>query len=483
MIKFLKSNNSLYVLTNKSLFSNVFTSLFLLCVVVVLNGCVKGGPLSPPTAPSITTNAFIVNATSVGAKSGGIVTDNGGASILTVGVCYSSTNSTPTIANSVTVDTLTTDNAGTQSFNSTLSGLTASTTYYVRAYATNSAGTGYGVTIKFTTSASLASIINTVSTFAGSVAGGYANGTGSAALFSNPQSLVTDAAGNVYVADSFNNSIRKITPAGDVTTYAGDGKAGYTDGPAATAEFYAPQSLAIDGSGNIFVSDVGNNVIREITAAGVVSTYAGNGLHGFINEKASLAEFNGPQGLCVDASGNVYVADRGNNIIRKISTQGKVTTYAGYYGAGVGLYNSSVDTTSVFNVPVGVAVDSKGNVYVADSKNYCIRKISSSGGVSTLVGGAVQTTLIGTPTSVSIDAKDNLFITDATGRIIEFSTSGSVVYVLGGSENTYGYLDGSGATAQFNNPQSAVVDSKGIVYVADYYNNVIRKIVSNVTTQ
>jgi len=471
------------VLVKKPLLSNVLASLFFVSVITVISGCVKGGDTTSPVAvPVITTNSFIANLTSTTALSGGIITSNGGGSIETAGVCYSSTNQNPTTSDSFTADTLKQDVANTKTFTSNLKALSPSTTYYLRAYATNSAGTAYGSVVKFTTSANLSAIITTVSTLAGSPGpvGGFSNGSGAAALFNNPQGVVADAAGNVYVADGFNNVIRKITPTGDVSTYAGDGNAGLTNGPAAKAEFYAPQSLAIDAQGNIFVADVGNNVIREITAAGMVSTYAGNGMHGYINEINSLAQFNDPQGLCVDASENVYVADRVNNVIRKISAAGRVTRLAGYYGIGPGLYNTSVDSLALFNTPNSVAVDSKGNVYVADSKNYCIRKISSSG-VSTLLGGSVQTTLIGTPVGVAVDAKDNLYIVDNSGRIIEFTTSNNVVYILAGSAGTSGYKDGSGASAQFNNPQSVTVDKQGNIYVADYGNNVIRKIVTNIT--
>jgi sugar lactone lactonase YvrE len=472
-MKFLKSNNSLYVFVKRPLLTNVFTSLFFVTIIAVLNGCVKGGALTPASTPTITTNSFMQNVTSVTAQSGGIITNNGGADIETAGVCYSATNSTPTTSDSFTVDSLVYDNANTKAFTSNLKNLTASTTYYLRAYASNSAGTAYGAVVKFTTSANLGAIVTTVSTLAGDQAG---------TIFSNPQGVVTDAAGNVYVADSFNNLIKKVTPSGVVSIYAGDGNAGFSNGNVPTsAEFYAPQSLAIDNQGNIFVADIGNNVIREISNAGVVSTYAGNGLFGYINEIVTLAEFNNPQGICVDASNNMYVADRGNNVIRKVAN-GKVTRLAGYYGVGPGLYNTSTDSIALFNTPNSVAVDSKGNVYVADSKNSCIREINGSG-VSTLIGGSVQTTLVGTPVYVATDSKDNLYIVDNSGRIIEFNTTNKVVYVLAGASNTFGYKDGAGSTAQFNNPQSVAVDKQGNVYVADYGNNMIRKIVSNVTTQ
>jgi sugar lactone lactonase YvrE len=478
MIKFLNSNNSLYVFTKKSLINNVFISLFSLFVIASLNGCVKGGAITNPVSEGVViTNSFIANLTTTTAQSGGILTYNGGGTILEAGVCYSSGNQTPTVANAVTVDTLSFDVAGTKTFTSHVTGLSPSTTYYLRAYATNSAGTAYGAVIKFTTSSTIISVSSTVSTLAGSIAGGYLNGTGTGALFNNPQSVVADASGNVYVADDFNNVIRKITPGGAVTTYAGDGNAGYTDGAAATAEFYAPQGLGIDSQGDIFVADLGNNRIRKISAAGVVSTYAGNGIRGYVNGADTVAEFNNPQNVCVDAIGNVYVADKNNNLIRKINTSGVVSTLAGYYGE-FGLYNAT-GTNAVFNAPNAVAVDSKGNVYVADTKNYCIRKITSAGVVTTLLGGSIQTTLIGTPSSVAIDTKDNLYIADESGRIIEFSTTGGIVYILGGTANTLGYVDGAGASALFNNPQGVTVDSQGNVYVADYGNNVIRKIVTS----
>jgi len=466
------------VFTKKSLVNNVFISLFSLSVIALLSGCVKGGnTASPASVATITTNSFIANLTSTTAQSGGIITSNGGANILNAGVCYSSSNQTPTTANSFTIDTLSFDNAGTKTFTSKITSLLPSTTYYLRAYATNSAGTAYGNVVKFTTSATIGSITSTVSTLAGSVGGGYANGTGTGALFSNPQSVVTDAAGNVYVADGFNNVIRKITPGGVVTTYAGDGNAGYTNGPAATAEFYAPQGLGIDKQGDIFVADLGNSRIRKISAAGIVTTYAGNGIRGYVNGADTVAEFNYPQGVCVDANGVVYVADRDNNVIRKINTAGVVSTFAGYYGE-IGLYNAT-GTAAVFNSPNDVAVDSKGNVYVADLKNYCIRKITSAGVVTTLLGGSIQTTLIGTPVAVYVDTNDNLYIADETGRIIEFTTTNNIVYILAGTSNIYGYQDGAGTSALFNNPQGVAVDAQGNVYVADYSNNVIRKIVTN----
>jgi len=458
------------------LLNRIFLSAFSLAVILFINGCDKGNSsLTPATVPVLTTNGLIVNLTSTGAQSGGIITNNGGADVITSGVCYSSSNQTPTTGDPKTNDARTIDPAGTTSFTSTITGLIASTTYYLRAYASNSAGIAYGNVVKFTTSGSVTSVTSTVTTLAGSVGGGYMEGTGTGALFSNPQSVVTDAQGNVYVADGFNNRIREVTPAGVVTTFAGDGNAGFSNGPAATAEFYAPQGLAIDAQGNIYVADIGNNVIRKISG-GVVTTFAGNGLRGYVNGAGTVAEFNNPQGLAVDASGNVFVADRDNQAIRKITSAGVVSLLA---GSGVPYFFDGTGTNSAFNSPSGVAVDTKGNVYVADLNNYCIRKVTQGGVVTTVAGGVVQTTLIGSPTGIGSDTKGNIYITDEGGRILEITTGSTtdVLYVLAGSANTTGYVDGTGLQAKFNNPQGVAVDTQGNVYVADYNNNVIRKIV------
>ena len=455
------------------LLSKIFFSAFGLSILLIINGCGKANSDSTPaTLAVLTTDGLIANLTSTGAQSGGIITNNGGASITSSGVCYSATNQTPTTSDSKPSDPPAIDPSGTNSFTSTLSNLTASTTYYLRAYATNSAGTAYGSVVKFTTSATLTAINTTVSTLAGGVAGGFFDGSGPSALFSNPQGVVADAQGNVYVADGFNNRIRKITPAGDVTTYAGDGNPGFADGPAATAEFYAPQGIAIDAQGNLYVADIGNNSIRKISTAGVVSTFAGNGTRGYVNGAAATAEFNNPQGVAVDATGNVFVADRSNNLIRKITAAGVVSNFA---GSGAAYYYNSTTNLSSFNGPKGVAVDASGNVYVADAGNYSIRKITAAGTATTIAGSPVQTTIIGSPAGISIDSQGNLYIADQGGRILEITTS-NILYTLAGTANTSGYADGNGVVAKFFSPQGVTIDNKGNIYVADYENNLIRKV-------
>jgi len=468
----------------KPLLSKISFAVLGLFVILIINSCGKstGSGTTPATLADVITNGLISNLTSTTAQSGGIITFNGNAIILASGVCYSSSDVTPTIADSKTNDVGAIDPAGTTTYTSSITGLTAGTVYYLRAYATNSAGTAYGSVLKFTTSASISGINVTVSTLAGSIAGGFMNGSGTAALFSGPQGVATDAQGNVYVADGFNNCIREITPAGVVTTYAGNGTAGYTDGPASSAEFYGPEAVAIDVQGDLYVSDIGNSVIRKITTAGVVSTFAGNGTRGFVNGAGTVAEFNNPQGLAVDASGNVYVADRSNDLVRKITSAGVVSTFAGYYLAGYGPIAGSANGTggnAEFNNPVAVAVDASGNVYVADQNNYSVRKITQANVVTTFAGGIVQTTLVGAPAGVATDATGNVYVTDQNGRVLEITTS-SVLYILAGSATQSGYVDGAGDVARFSSPQGITVDSKGNVYVADLNNNVIRKLVVNI---
>lgn len=458
----------------KPLLKNSPLPVLILSAILFAAGCSKTATSTGSNAVIgvVITNGLIANLTTTSAQSGGIITSNGNTDLLGQGVCYSSSNQTPTVGDTKTTDTYAVDAAGTESFTSNITGLTAGTTYYLRAYVTNTAGTAYGSVLKFTTSATINSVTATVSTLAGSISGGFLDATGTNALFTNPQAVATDAAGNVYVADSFNERIREITPVGVTTTFAGDGNAGLTNGAATVARFYGPQGIAHDAQGNFYVADIGNSVIRKITAAGVVSTFAGNGTAGYVDGAANVAEFNNPQSVAVDASGNVYVADRNNNRIRKITPAGVVSTFAGTGYAGD---TDGVGTTvASFNAPKAVAVDASGNVYVADPVNYAIRKITSAGVVSTFAGGIVQTTLIGAPAGLAIDASGNLFITDQDGRILEITTQ-NILYVLAGS-NSAGYVDGVGANAKFNSPQGITVDSKSNIYVADYNNNVIRKI-------
>ena len=265
----------------------------------------------------------------------------------------------------------------------------------------------------------------TVTTLAGSGLPGFANGTGAAAYFKRPKGVVVDSAGNVYVADEENNGIRKITPAGVVTTLAGGNYfGGFADGTGAAAQFDHPTDVAMDSAGTLYVADQFNQRIRKITPACVVTTLAGS-TAGFANGTGAAARFNYPYGLAVDSAGDVYVADTGNHCIRKITPAGAVTTLAGSTAG----FADGTGAAAQFNSPRGVAVDSAGTVYVADGNNHRIRKITPAGAVTTLAGN-----------------------------------------------RTRGFADGTGAAAQFNFPSGVAVDSAGIVYVTDGNNQRIRKV-------
>jgi DNA-binding beta-propeller fold protein YncE len=427
------------------------------------------------TPPSLTTADVILDVTSTSAQSGGTVSSIGTSAVTAIGVCYSTTNQTPTIADIKTSEVI----ANSFTFISNLSGLTPKTTYYVRAYATNAFGTSYGSVVKFTTSTTLSSVTGTVTTFAGSITGGYGNGTGTGALFNNPIGIALDAQGNIYVSDSFNNRIRKITKAGVVTTFAGNGTAGYANGAGASAQFYGPQGLTVDAQGNVFVADFGNNVIRKISTAGIVSTVAGNTTTGYVDGAgATVAEFNGPAAVAVDKQGNLYVADFNNNMIRKITSAGVVSTVAGTTTAGYvnATNNATTGVYALFNNPNGIVLDATGNMYVSDIGNNAIREITPAGVVTTIAGGPGQTDLIGNPGGLALDAKGNFYITDETGRVIELTAS-KVLYSLAGTTNIAGFADGAGITAKFNTPQGIGVDASGNIYVADFNNNSIRKVV------
>ena len=211
-----------------------------------------------------------------------------------------------------------------------------------------------------------------VSTLAGTGVAGSADGAGNVATFNSPSGVATDSAGNVYVADMDNHKIRKITPAGAVSTLAGTGVGGSADGAGNAATFNFPSSVATDSAGNVYVVDLGNNRIRKITPAGVVSALAGTGVFGFADGAGNVATFNVPTGLATDSAGNVYVADKGNELIRKITPAGLVSTLAGTGAIG---FAEGAGNVATFSTPVGVATDSAGNVYVADFNNHTIREI------------------------------------------------------------------------------------------------------------
>ena len=344
--------------------------------------------------------------------------------------------------------------------------------------------------------ASVAALHSQTLTFnssAGYAGPGSADGTGAGALFYQPAATAVDGAGNVYVADSGNHTIRKISPAGVVSTLAGTpGTSGSANGTGSSALFFQPQGMAVDAAGNLYVADTGNNTIRKITPAGVVSTFAGSpGNAGSSDGTGASALFSQPQGLALDTTTNLYVADYGNNTIRKITPAGVVTTLAGF--AGTNGNSNGLGTNALFYQPQGVAVDTAFNVYVADTANGTVRKITSVGVVTTLAGSAGNygsanglgtNALFYQPTGVALDTANNLYVTEYFNQTVRKITPVGVVTTLAGSAGNYGSADGTPARARFWGPQGVAADSSGNLYVADYFNGTIRKITSggSVTT-
>jgi len=315
----------------------------------------------------------------------------------------------------------------------------------------------------------------TVSTLAGSTVG-YADGTGSAARFNGPTGVAVDGSGNIYVADSQNHRIRKITPAGLVSTLAGS-TFGYADGTGSEARFSTPNGVAVDGSGNVYVSEYSNHRIRKITPTGQVTTLAGS-TRGYADGGGTNARFDSPEAVAVDGSGNLYVADAQNHRIRKITPEGVVSTLAGSTPG----YADGSGSAAKFHGPNSVAIDGSGNLYVFDWNNFRIRKVTPAGVVTTLAGstqgyvdGIGSAAKFNLSRGVAIDGSGNIYVCDYGNLRIRKVTPAGVVSTLAGS-GELGNTDGTGSTARFHGPYSVAVDGSGNLYVAEIYNHRIRKI-------
>ncbi len=336
----------------------------------------------------------------------------------------------------------------------------------------------------------------TIATFAGK--GGTPGYTGdggaaTAATLGTPACVALDAAGNVFVSDSTFHVVRRVNAAGTISTFAGNGTAGYTgDNNAATsAQLNGPNGCALDAAGNLYIADSGNNVVRKVTVAtGVITTVAGTGSAGFSGEGAPpiLANLNHPFGVAIDAAGNLLIADTENQRVRKVSfAANTIVTVAGKGTYGYTGDGGPATAAELYN-PEGLLVTSGGDILVVEEANGVVRKIAAtSGNISTIAGsvkygfagdgGAATNAQLQGPTAVAMDSAGNLYIAD-TGNmeIRRVAMDGTIVTVAG--NGTSGFTgDGKASTsANLNRPRGVAIGAGGAMYIADTGNAVVRKV-------
>lgn len=304
------------------------------------------------------------------------------------------------------------------------------------------------------------------------------DGTGTTAQFDAPRGVAVDSAGTIYVADTRNNTVRKITSSGVVTTLAGTpGTEGASNATGADARFNEPYGIAIDSAGNLFVADASNNAIRKITPAGVVTTFAGGGAPGTADGTGTSARLDEPRGICIDSNGTLYVADYDNHTIRKITSAGVATTLAGQ--ADVPGNADGTGTAASFRGPMSIAIDTAGTVYVADTGNRSIRRISPAGVVTTMT---LSGTNLSEPRGITVTSSGTILVADYGSHTVRSISSSGAVTTFAGAVDSPGTGDGSTTAARFHYPSSVVATSDGSLYIADTENDTIRRISGSTVT-
>ena len=329
----------------------------------------------------------------------------------------------------------------------------------------------------------------TITTVAGTGEFGFGGDGGPAteARLAAPQGVAADGAGNLYITDAFTHRIRKVDSSGTITTVAGTGELG-DGGPAVEAQLRSPQNMAADGAGNLYIADSGNHRIRKVDSSGLISTIAGTGERGFGGDggPAVQAQLAIPRGLAADGAGNLYIAEDSDHRIRKVDSAGVITTIAGTGERGFG-GDGGPAVQAQFTYPRGIAADSAGNLYIADTLNSRIRKVDSAGVITTIAGtgergfggdgGPAVQAQLAFPNSVAIDGAGNLYFADQGNhriRMVDFS--GMISTIAGTGEPGFGGDGGPAVEAQLNSPTGVAADAAGNLYIADWLNYRIRKV-------
>ncbi|HEV7232135.1 MAG TPA: T9SS type A sorting domain-containing protein [Bacteroidia bacterium] len=333
------------------------------------------------------------------------------------------------------------------------------------------------------------SIAQNISTIAGNGTSGYSGdgGPATAAMLEDPNGIAVDGSGNIFVADPNNACVRKIDPAGNISSFAGNGTRGNTGdgGPASAALLVNPMGVAVDQAGNVYIADYTDNKIRKVNTSGIITTIAGTGIAGFSgdNGPAGSAQLAHPIAVATDGAGNVYIADNYNYRLRKINAAGIINTIAGHGTPGPG--GDGGHGTAGAITPEGIAIDKKGNVYIMEITD--VRKLSTSDIITTYAGagpgtcsgdgGPAGAAIFGSLRGISIDNKNNLLITDgACCSVRRIDTTGIITLIAGNGSLGFSGDGGPAVAASLSRPAQAATDKNGNIYIADGTNYRVRKV-------
>ncbi|MFI1740872.1 RICIN domain-containing protein [Streptomyces sioyaensis] len=333
-----------------------------------------------------------------------------------------------------------------------------------------------------------------ISTIAGTGVAGFKgdNEPAVSAQLNGPYGIAVDSAGTLYFSDYYNHRVRKVTTDGKISTVAGTGAAGFSgdNGPAVSAQLNYPRHVAVDSAGAVYITDTNNHRIRKITADGKISTVAGTGTAGFDGDDgpATAARLNLPLGVAVDGTGILYICEYHNNRVRKVTTDGKISTVAGTGTAGFG-GDGGPAVAAQLNHPHGVVVDGAGDLYIADADNHRVRKVTADGKISTVAGtgtagfggdgGPAASAKLNAPVAMVVDSTGTLYIAECNNhRVRKVTTDGKISTVAGTGSAGFGGDDSPAASAQLNYPLGLAVDCVDTLYIADHANHRVRKVAS-----